>query len=301
MRALLVLAFALVLLVAVCSAALRLAGSGIGCTPWPACYAPADASAPADDAVPPWQHTVRLTHRISATAAGLVFVFIVAFGFGGWSASQRVAGTSLLVLATVLAMVGRVTPSQLPAVVLTNLLGGHLLLAALAWLLTPAPVSVDTAAPVAGRGWPWFAGVPLVLISGGLVSVRGAAAACAGGCAVDTTAWLQALTAWSPWRGSVEASAALQQGLLQMHALLGSLVVLALAFAAWRLRHRRTVAPVVALTALVAVVTLVLGFPRALSAAAAHSVLGGLTLAGCAAWWRLGRREDPLRGRPAVA
>ncbi|HET7527517.1 MAG TPA: hypothetical protein VFK10_16360, partial [Burkholderiaceae bacterium] len=240
MRALLVLAFALVLLVSVCSAALRLAGGGIGCTPWPACYAQASASAPTDDAVPDWQHTVRLTHRISATAAALVFVFIVAFGFGGWSASQRVAGVSLLVLAAVLAMVGRITPSQLPAVVLTNLLGGHLLLAALAWLLTPA--SVDTTTPQAvTRGWLWFAGVLLLLASGGLVSVRGAAAACADGCAFDPAAWVQALAAWNPWRGDVEAAAgaALRQGLLQMHAVLGSLVALALALVAWRLRHRR--------------------------------------------------------------
>src|SRR5262245_36255114 len=144
MRALLWLAMALVLLVAVCSATLRLSQSGIGCTPWPVCYAQASASPPGDDAVPAWQHTLRMTHRISATAAGLAFVFIVAFGFGGWTPSQRVAGVSLWLLAAALAFVGRSGPSQLPTVVLANLLDEHLLLAALAWLLVPSAQSVDT-------------------------------------------------------------------------------------------------------------------------------------------------------------
>ena len=113
MRVLLGLAFVLVLLVALCSATLRLAASGVGCTPWPTCYAQANAAAPADDAVPAWQHTLRLTHRVSATVAGLVFVFIVAFGFSRWSLSQRVAGASLWLLALALALVGRITPSHL--------------------------------------------------------------------------------------------------------------------------------------------------------------------------------------------
>lgn len=296
MRALLLLAFALVLLVVVCSATLRLAGSGIGCTPWPVCYAQASTAAPPDDAIPEWQRTLRLTHRISATMAGLVFVFIIAFGYGEWSASQRVAGVSLLLLAVVLALVGRITPSQLPAVVLANLIGGHLLLAALAWLLTPSPLSEDPATlPASGwHGGSWFAGVLLVLVSGTLVSVRGAAAACADGCAFDSVAWLHALAAWNPWRAGNAGGqgAPVQQGLLQMHAVLGTLVALGLALTAWRMRHRRGVAPLAAATALAALTAFGLGFALALPAAAAHSVLGGLTLAGCAALWRARRRES---------
>jgi len=266
MRALLGLAVALVLLVVVCSAALRLAASGVGCTPWPGCYAQAQAAAPLpDEAVPEWQHAVRLTHRISATAAGLLFVFIVAFGFGAWSLSQRVAGTALLVLAVALALIGRITPSPSAAVVLANLLGGHLLLAALAWLLTPAPRSPATAAPSARWiGWPLCAGVLLLLASGGLVSALAAAAASG-------------------------------HGVLLLHTSLGVLALLALALAAWQLRRRAPAATIAALSTLLAVAVAVLGLPplqRALGlpAAAAHSVLAGLTLAGCVALWRSSRR-----------
>jgi len=305
MRALLGLAVALVLLVVVCSAALRLAASGVGCTPWPGCYAQAQAAAPLpDEAVPEWQHAVRLTHRISATAAGLLFVFIVAFGFGAWSLSQRVAGTALLVLAVALALIGRVTPSELPAVVLANLLGGHLLLAALAWLLVPAPVPPGTAGPsgpVRWLGWPLFVAVLLALASGGLVSARGAVTACSDGCGVAQ--WPAALAAWHLWQpdGAWPAggAAALRGGLLSMHIAWGVLVIAALALAAWRLR-RQAGAGAAALAAGLALAAAVLGLGAVqqtmpLPAAVAHSVLGGLTLAAAAMLWRAVARAGAHR------
>jgi len=150
-------------------------------------------------------------------------------------------------------------------VVLANLLGGHLLLAALAWLLTPAPRSPATAAPSARWiGWPLCAGVLLLLASGGLVSALAAAAASG-------------------------------HGVLLLHTSLGVLALLALALAAWQLRRRAPAATIAALSTLLAVAVAVLGLPplqRALGlpAAAAHSVLAGLTLAGCVALWRSSRR-----------
>lgn len=292
MRALLGLAFVLVLLVALCSATLRLAASGVGCTPWPTCYAQANAATPADDAVPAWQYTLRLTHRVSATVAGLVFVFIVAFGFSRWSLSQRVAGASLWLLALALALVGRITPSQLPAVVLANLLGGHLLLAALGWLLVPAAPSLGTAPrPAIARwlGWPLFVGVLLALASGALVSARGAVAACVDGC--GPADWPDALAAWNLWRPNAAwpAGGAMGKGVLSMHAAWGTLVVVALGVAAWRLRGRAGIAAVVAVALALAAAVLGLGGVQRLMPlplAAAHSVLAGLTLAGATVTWR---------------
>lgn len=271
MRVLLWLALGLVLGVCVCSAALRLANSTIGCTPEPACRlaqpAPATAGdavlpAAADDAVPAWQQTLRLTHRISATLAGLVFVFIVLFGFAQWSAGERVAGISLLLLAALLALVGRVTPSPSPAVVLANLLGGHLLLAALAWLLArPAPRQPDMRGHAA-LGWPLAVAVLLLSASGGWAGAPGAA----------MPAWLPAL-----------------------HLALGLAVTVTLVAAAWRLRRLPLVAPLAGASALAAVATGLSGLPPLQQAfgwpaAATHSVLAGLTLAGCTALWRLSRR-----------
>jgi len=299
------LAVALVLLVVVCSATLRLASNGVGCTPWPACYAQADTAAPLpDDAVPDWQRTLRLTHRISATVAGLVFVFIVAFGFGHWSASQRVAGVSLWVLALALALIGRITPSELPAVVLANLLGGHLLLAALAWLLVPSPALPGAAvqpASVRRLGWLPFTAVLLALASGGLVSARGAVTACIDGC--GAAQWPSALAAWNLWQPNgawlAGSGDAVRRGLLSMHATWGALVIAALGFAAWRRRQQAGFGAAALATGL-ALAAAVLGLgavqqPMPLPAAAAHSVVAALTLAAAAMLWRVVARAGRHR------
>ncbi|MBE7420054.1 MAG: hypothetical protein HS128_20315 [Ideonella sp.] len=264
MRALLWLALLLVLGVSLCSAALRLANSPIGCTPAPACAletAAAQPTTPADAQPPAWQQTLRLTHRISASLAGVVFLFIVVFGFARWSASQRVAGLALLVLTLALALVGRITPAPSAAavlggvpppsapVVLTNLLGGHLLLAALAWLLVTPPSGPRAAWPGAGLS----AAVLAVSASGVMVTIGTAAG------------WASA------------------------HAALGAAALLALAVLAWRWRGRATA--LAAATALVAAATAFSGLPtlqQALHwpAAVVHSVLAGLTLAAAAALWR---------------
>ncbi|HEX6020272.1 MAG TPA: hypothetical protein VFZ28_19420 [Burkholderiaceae bacterium] len=262
MRALLWLAFALVLVVCLCSAALRLSGAA-GCTPAPECLAPAGgavaAAGPPADAAPGWQRALRLTHRITASLAGLVFLFIVAFGFARWSIGERVAGLSLLVLTLALALVGRITPSPSAAVALTNLLGGQLLLAALAWLLAPR------AAPGARwLGWPLFAAALLLAATGSLAGLY----------AVARTGWLTG------------------------HAVLGVAVAAVLAAAAWRLRRARgasgaTLAATATAVAAAAagVLGLVLLQPAApWPAALAHSAGGGLVLAGCAALWRASRR-----------
>jgi hypothetical protein len=64
-----------------------------------------------------------------------VFLFGVLMSWGGWQRGERVAGALLLACTAILALVGRYTVAGagLP-VVLVNLLGGHALLALLAWL-----------------------------------------------------------------------------------------------------------------------------------------------------------------------
>jgi len=144
-------------------------------------------------------------------------------------------------------------------------------------------------------GWPLFAAVLLALASGGLVSARGAVTACSGGCGIAELP--DSLAAWNLWLPNTAlpagAGAALRRGLLSMHAAWGVLVVVALALAAWRLRRQAGAA---ALAAGLALAAAILGLgavqqPTPLPAAAAHSLVAGLTLAAAAMLWRGGVRS----------
>jgi len=157
----------LLLVVITASAYLRLAGAGLGCDDWPACYghstnkvvnhsaanSPAFAvgvivSNPArnteNNAKP--QHTsphadgiakVRIVHRIAATVALLL---VIAMTWLCWRRKptlqpEGIWVLSLLVLMLILSVLGWFTgTSTLPAVVLVNLLGGFSMLP-LAWLV----------------------------------------------------------------------------------------------------------------------------------------------------------------------
>ncbi len=128
-RAWLLLAAALVLAIVASSATLRQAAA---------------AGLPAA----PWQEGVRLAHRVSASAAGLVFLFGVLLSWPGWGRGERVAGALLLCCTALLAVVGRYTVAgaALP-VVLVNLLGGHALLGLLAWLWVRPKTDIATLLP----------------------------------------------------------------------------------------------------------------------------------------------------------
>lgn len=278
MRALLWLAFALVLVVCLCSAALRLSGAAVACAPAPACLAPQAAGAPAvgtgaaagaqaegptvaSAAAPAntgWQRTLRLTHRVTASLAGLVFLFIVAFGFARWSISERIAGLSLLALTLLLALVGRITPSLSAAVGLVNLLGGHLLLAALAWLLAARAGDL-----VRWVGAPLFVTVVLASATGSAVAApgRGGWLTVHAALGVVVVAPLVA-AAWRLRRAGMGG---------------GTVAVVAI-----------TTALAAAIAAALGLVLLRPGGPWPV--ALVHSAAGGLVLAGCAALWRSSRR-----------
>jgi len=179
-------ALAVVLVVNVASAYVRLAQQGIGCTPWPQCYgrtAPQDAGAvPSEDAP---HFYMRALHRFAASVAAVLLLAIAFLGWSGWrAAGPRVAAVALLALAGGLTWLGVRTPSAAPAVTLGNVLGGMAMLALLAWLAAWRPQRRLGAAVARDRSSAW-AGLALALVIvqaalGALVNARYGAGACSG-------------------------------------------------------------------------------------------------------------------------
>jgi heme a synthase len=134
-RRLVSIALALVLVVTLSSAFIRLSQSGPPCPEWPACYgAQAGTAAPALSEESP-VFLARVLHRIAASVAGILFLAIAVLGWHRWrNDSRRMVAVALVVLAGLLAWLGKYTSSTLPAVMLGNLLGGMALLGLLAWL-----------------------------------------------------------------------------------------------------------------------------------------------------------------------
>lgn len=122
----------LVLIVLAASAFIRLAQAGLDCAPWPACYA-RKAAAAVEPEKPAAVESASIAvargiHRIAASAVGLLLLGIV---LAGWDklrgATAKGVALAALLLTAFLAWLGRYTPSDLPAVVLGNMLGGMLL------------------------------------------------------------------------------------------------------------------------------------------------------------------------------
>ena len=198
---------ALVLVVIVSSAYLRLSQAGLSCANWPACYGRLARVADATTA----QRGARLAHRFAATAVGGILLALLAV-----SATRRprerhraaIAGAGLTVAAA-LAVIGAVSSEAAvavprPAVTLANLGGGFALLALL-WWLRQTTLEADRA-PVAGTTrppWlPMLATFTLIAVIGqialgALVSAKFAALACPAFplCGADTSpgALLEAL------------------------------------------------------------------------------------------------------------
>lgn len=125
-------AAALAIVITTTSAYIRLAQAGLGCSDWPACYAPYSGQA-AEVAPESPIMAARALHRLAASAVGILLIAIVFVGWGKLAALRaRWSAVALLVLAGFLAWLGRYTPSSLPAVTLGNLLGGLAIVALLA-------------------------------------------------------------------------------------------------------------------------------------------------------------------------
>ena len=176
-RGLVLLALLLVLVITTTSAYIRLSQAGFGCADWPACYGHNISIAGAGQLIPEdstlfW---ARALHRLAASSTGMLLLLIV---FLGWNTLQnadaRLAAVATVALAGFLAALGRITPSNLPAVTVANLLGGMTMLALLWWLHQRGRGAG------AGRTLQWFAlaALALQIALGGMIGARHAALSC---------------------------------------------------------------------------------------------------------------------------
>jgi cytochrome c oxidase assembly protein subunit 15 len=194
MRWMVLAALLLVLVIITASAYIRLSQSGLGCADWPACYGRSIAMPPAGQLIPErtslfWARTL---HRLSASSIGILLLLIV---FLGWDALQgaatRRAAIAAVLLAALLAWIGMITPSKLPAVTIGNLLGGMAMFALLWWLYQPGRVAggARTLRRLA------LAALALQIALGAMIGARHVALACltlpacAGGWWPDATDW----------------------------------------------------------------------------------------------------------------
>jgi cytochrome c oxidase assembly protein subunit 15 len=184
LRRLAAVGVALMLVVIVSSAYLRLAQAGLSCSDWPACYGRI-ATRPE---LAPEMHVARLAHRIAAGTVGVVLIALLLI-----AATQRprlkpqtaVAAGALLValgLAGLGAQSSAAAPgAPLPAVTLANLGGGFALLALLWWLSLPPPPRPPPAGSRTGLRWIaalTLAAATVQILLGGLVSAKFAALSC---------------------------------------------------------------------------------------------------------------------------
>ena len=177
MRWMVLAALLLVLVITTASAYIRLSQSGLGCADWPACYGRSVAMPAAGQLIPErtslfW---ARALHRISASSTGILLLLIV---FLGWDALQgaaaRRAAVATVVLAVFLAWLGMITPSNLPAVTLGNLLGGMALFALL-WRLYQRG---EVAGGATSHRRLALAALALQIALGGMIGARHATLAC---------------------------------------------------------------------------------------------------------------------------
>jgi cytochrome c oxidase assembly protein subunit 15 len=173
----------LVLAITSLSAFIRLSRAGLGCEPWPQCYAQRAAMTPqALDALDTQAVTsARLAHRVVATVALLLVILLLVKSLGQQPALRRQGRLvlALLALALFLAVLGRMAgPSRAALVGVGNLLAG-LAMFALSLRLVQATGAAASPAAVP-RAWT-LAALALLLLQialGGLVSVTQLSARC---------------------------------------------------------------------------------------------------------------------------
>lgn len=268
------------------SASIRLSTLGLGCTPWPQCYAQMSSAGSTGIEV------MRVMHRVSAVLLLPLLLVLVMGGFARkpevWP--QRWLAVLAVFIALFLAVLGRWTAgAKLPAIALGNLLGGFLLFAvcvrmALATRHETA-VKPSSSAP-AWRHWAVLATVVQVAL-GGLLSSGLAALSCPSllACPLpDPMPW-EVLNPWhlpqfEPGSVAPNPAGALLHWLHRAMAAAVMVTVLLTARALWRTGRHRAGIPLAALLLAQAALGLLLiatGLP--LWAAVAHNALAALLLA----------------------
>ena len=188
MRKLVGTSLLLVIVLVVLSAYIRLDHSGIGCTPWPACYGnigvPVESTSAADayerlldEAREPLSWTTPL-HRLVASVLGLSILAMTVISVT--TGRDWLITGALLGLTVFLAWLGIYSGGlHDPGVVMGNLAGGFAMLGLLGWMLLRKKAD-DASAYAPLRNWTLVAiivlGVQILL--GGLTSANFAASAC---------------------------------------------------------------------------------------------------------------------------
>jgi cytochrome c oxidase assembly protein subunit 15 len=283
---------ALVLAITSLSAFIRLSQAGLGCQPWPQCFAQSlqaagqRTAAPAEGAVA----AARITHRVVAVAALLLVIALVMTTLSKapvlWREGRMALG--LLALALFLAILGRwTTDARVPAVMLGNLLAGFAMFA-LSWRLAESthhhPGAI--AAPHSLTRWARVGLALLVaqIILGGLVSAGHAGLSCPQLLACDVAGGSWQLL--NPWHETpldvadpVNPAGALVHGLHRAGAVLVAAVLLPLGVAAWRSGRRAGAAVILLLVVQAALGVLLVTGGLPLPVALAHNMTAALLLA----------------------
>lgn len=177
-RVLAVVLIALSLLIVVVSGYIRLKGAGLGCTPWPDCYASILSGGE-----PPRVAGARVLHRTVATLALLLgFLTLWRCMQPSWLDGPRRPATALLALMIVLTLVGVFSSNPQRAwAAFINILGGAGLVAlATATYLASADTPPSTRRRPAALLHAGLGVLVLTLAAGALIGARYAAPACPG-------------------------------------------------------------------------------------------------------------------------
>lgn len=282
---------ALVVAITTLSAFIRLSRTGLGCQPWPQCYAVEALRAASTDSGA--IGAARIAHRISASAVLVVIIAALMVALARHPAMRRQGRWILwlLGLAAFLAAFGRATAdSLLPAVTLGNLLAGLAMFAVACAFVRSTGRHERPPLPPRLRAWAWLAaGLLLLQIAlGGLVSAAHAGMSCPAlsACSVDGGSW----ASFNPFHASGDPAQPLNPAGALLHrahrvgGMLVSLVLVGLGLAAWRRRRRAAGALLVLLPlAQVAVGVLLVSAGLPLAVALLHNVVAAVLLASVAA------------------
>lgn len=291
LRRLALLCAVMVLCVTSLSAYIRLSKAGLGCADVRQCYGQSQRQlqsglAPAADAQTATA-AARLVHRVTALAALLLVLMMVMVCLGARPLLRAEAATALVLLglALLLAVLGRWSSgARLPAVAMSNLLGGFAMLALCARL---ALAGRSPSAPGL-RGWV-LAAAALLLVQvalGGLVSASFAGLSCDGWASCLQAAQGVGWAALDPWREPVLGAwpninplGALPQALHRVLALVLGVLLTALAAIAWRRgRPRRALVLILVLLAQLAVGLAMVAMSLPLPLALLHNLLAASLL-----------------------
>lgn len=211
LRRLALLCLGLLVLIVTLSAYMRHDAAGLSCGDWSSCFGQAAAPVPASGSV---LALARLGHRLAASLVLVVILVILLGSVLKRPVLPRVGALAggLMTLAIGLAVLGALAAgSQLPAVVLGNLLGGFMMLALCVRLIV---VTGRHAADRPGAGVRAAAvlAVAVLLVQlclGGLVSASGAGSSCQSlqDCIALASASGWDTAAFDPWRVPSTASA----------------------------------------------------------------------------------------------